>query len=327
MERTDHQHHRTLSQIQDLIQSEDDFLITSHIHPDGDSIASVLVLASILKQSGKRYQILLDDYVPKKFDFLSGVDEVLCVDDASLSYIPRVLIILDSSNLERIGRVQKVVPKNIPVINIDHHLSNESFGTLNLVNSEESSTVEIVYDLYTSMDIPFSAEVASCIYTGILCDTGRFLFPNTTSRSLAICSEMIEYGASPDTIADKLYFRMSHDTIRALASALSTLEFYFNGTVSCIYLANGAFTGSDKVDTEGFVDFLLAIDKTEVEFLMVEKEPNLFRISFRSKNKVDVNEVAKHFGGGGHTRASGCTLNGTVGDVKQKILDVLEDYL
>jgi len=316
-----------LSKIQDFIQSEDDFLITSHIHPDGDSIASVLVFGSILKQLGKRYQILLDDRVPRKFDFLSGIDEVSCIDDASLSFSPRVLITLDSSNLERIGRVQAVIPGNIPVINIDHHLSNETFGTLNLVNAEESSTVEIVYDLYSSMNLPFSADVATYIYTGILCDTGRFLFPNTTSRSLAICSEMIEYGASPDTIADKLYFRMSRDTVHALASALSTLEFHFDGVVSCIYLANGAYSGSDRIDTEGFVDFLLAIDQTEVEFLMVEKEPNLFRISFRSKNKVDVNEVAKHFGGGGHTRASGCTLSGTVGDVKQKILDVLEGYL
>jgi phosphoesterase RecJ-like protein len=327
MENTDQQHHRAVTQIQRLIQRENDFLISSHVNPDGDSIASILVFTSILRHMGKSYRILLDDDVPEKLDFMAGIGEIQRYDGSLPSLNPRVLIVLDSSNLERIGRVAEIVTDGVEIINIDHHPSNEGFGSHNLVLGKESSTVEIVYDLFTAMNVPLSPDIAALVYTGILCDTGRFLFPNTTSRSLEICSEMVKHGASPDIIAKKLYFRMSHETAKALSAALSTLEFHFDGTVSCIHLSNGAVSSINDIDTEGFVDYLLAIDGTEVEFLMVEKEPGLFRISFRSKSRVDVNDVAKNFGGGGHTRASGCTLQGTVGEVKEKILNVLKAYL
>lgn len=302
-------------------------MISSHVNPDGDSIASILVFTAILRHLGKSYRILLDDDIPGKLDFLAGIDEIQRYDESLPSLCPRVLIVLDSSNLERIGRVAEILTDGVEIVNIDHHPSNEGFGKHNLVLGKESSTVEIVYDLFTAMNIPLSPGIAALVYTGILCDTGRFLFPNTTSRSLEICSEMVKHGASPDIIAKKLYFRMSHETAKALSAALSTLEFHFDGIVSCIHLSNGAVSSINDIDTEGFVDYLLAIDGTEVEFLMVEKEPCQFRISFRSKSRVDVNEVAKHFGGGGHTRASGCTVEGTVSEVKGKILKVLKAFL
>ena len=327
MENMEYSDQRTLLQIQELILRENDFLVTSHVHPDGDSLASILAFTSILKYHGKRYTILLDDDVPRKFDFLAGIDEITRFDCTPLPSPPNVLIFLDSSNIERTGEIQSLVKKKATIIDIDHHPSNERFGTFNLIRDNESSTVEIVYDLISSMRIPITPDIASYIYTGILCDTGRFLFPNTTARSLAICAEMVKKGASPDHIAKKLYLRMSHGTVLALASALSTLEFHFNGVVSCIYLSNGLISKGEEIDTEGFVDYLLAIDETEVEFLMVEKEPNLFRVSFRSKSYVNVNEVAKKFGGGGHMRASGCTLKGSVDLVKNQILDVLKDHL
>jgi phosphoesterase RecJ-like protein len=327
MESKDNRHHRSLSQIQEFIQRNDDFLITTHINPDGDCIASVLVFASILKHLGKSYTILIDDSIPKKFNFLSGIEEILRFDRQSHRLRPMVLVVLDSSDFERIGNVCEIISSETFIINIDHHPSNQGFGSINVVDAEESSAVEIVYALFTYCNIPVTPEIATLVYTGIMCDTGRFLFPNTTSRSLRVCSEMVRMGASPDHIAEKIYYKSSQNTILALSLALSTLEFYFDGSVTCIHLSNGILSSSDDVDTEGFVDYLLAIEGTEVEFFMLEKKPNCFRVSFRSKRYIDVNKIAQTFGGGGHTRASGCTIEGSVEEVKKKILDVLKVYL
>jgi len=325
MENSKIKNHRILPQIKELIEREDDFVITSHVHPDGDSITSMLAFASVLDYFGKSTYIVLDDHLPKKFDFLKGIHRIHHINEKKPS-THEVLVILDSSNLERTGSVREIIDKNTRIINIDHHLSNENFGSLNFIRSKESSTVEIVYDLISYLKVPITPDIATFIYTGILCDTGRFLFPNTTARSLAICAEMVKKGASSDYIAGKLYCRMSHETIFALTAALSTLEFHFNSVVSCIHLSNGMISEWGKIDTEGFVDYLLAIDNTEVEFLMIEKKTNVFRVSLRSKNYVDVNEIAKKFGGGGHTRAAGCTLEGSAHQVKDKILGALEKY-
>lgn len=318
---------KDLSEIRECIQKTNNFFITTHIHPDGDSIASVLLFASLLKHLGKRYVILLDDDVPYKFDFLPGVEEIKHYRKFPNNFIPQVLVVLDSSDIERIGSVGRVISDEIVVLNVDHHPSNRAFGDVNAIDSEESSTAEIVHALLTLCQVPVSPEIATLVYTGIVCDTGRFLFPNTNLRSLRVCTQMIGYGALPSWIAQKLYCRSSKTTIRALASALSTLEFHFNGTVSCIHLSNGILASNNEVDTEGFVDYLLAVEDTEVEFFMCEKEPNVFRVSFRSKELVDVNAVAQTLGGGGHARASGCTMEGTVDEVKNKILHVLKDYV
>jgi len=327
MESQTHTHRRVLLQIKKCIQKSDDFLITTHINPDGDCISSVLVFAFLLKKIGKKYRILIDDDIPKKFQFLPGVKEILRFGEQHEDFQAKTIVVLDTSHLERIGNIREAIPQDAVIINMDHHTSNQNFGFSNAVDEKESSTVEVVYELFRLFKISISPEVATLVYTGIICDTGRFLFPNTTHRSLSICSDMIKKGASLDDIAENLYYRTSQKTIRALATALSTIEFHFNGAVSCIHLSNGMLESNEKVETEGFVDHLMTIEGTEVEFIMVEKEPNLFRVSFRSKRYIDVNEIAKHFGGGGHTRAAGCSIRGSVEEVRDKILHVLKSHL
>jgi len=327
MENKDCRHRRILSEVHECVQKENDFLITTHINPDGDSVASILVFASILRHLEKTYLVVLDDNVPNKFDFLPRIDEIIHFKEQAYPLQPKVLVVLDSSDLERIGKVREIITSDVRIINIDHHTSNQEFGNINVVAEEESSTVEIVYALLSLWEIPMSKEIATFVYTGIMCDTGRFRFPNTTHRSLMICSEMVRMGASPDRIAKNLYCRMSQETIRALAAALSTIEFHLSGAVCCIHLPYSAFPMIDRMDTEGFVDYVTAVEGTEVGFFMLEKKPNLFRISFRSKSCVDVNEVAQTFGGGGHTRASGCTIEGRVDQVRARVLDVLRGYM
>ncbi len=321
------QKNQIIFDIREFIQKENDFLITTHVNPDGDSLASVLAFAFLLDHFKKDYCILLNDIIPQKFDFLPGIHQIIQLNKHQFDRRFKNIIVLDSSDLERIGAVQEILLPETTIINIDHHLSNSQFGQLNFIDQKESSTAEIVYSIYALLGIPITPDIATLFYIGILCDTGRFLFPNTTYRSLLICAEMAKKGALPGYLAEQIYCKTSPQTIRALSSALSTIEFHFDGAVSSIYLANGIFKTHEEIDTEGFVDYLLAIDGTEVEFFMIEFEPGAFRVSFRSKSNVDVNKVAEEFGGGGHTRASGCVIRGTISEVKRQILGVLETYI
>lgn len=317
-------HQSKFSEIKTLLEKEDDFLITTHINPDGDCITSVLTMGRILQVLGKKYIIVLSDPVPKKFKFLPDVETIKHFDTVECSLKKKVAIVLDASNKERFGNVMDCVDSCNLIVNIDHHPSNTFFGTLNLVDPEESSSVEIVYHLIKYWGLDISPEMATMIYTGVMCDTGRFLFPNTTYRSMIICSEMIQKGASPELIGDQLYFRKSFATMKALGDALSTLELHFDGRLACVELACHCINSDEPLDTEGFVDYLMMVDGTEVVFLMLEKEPGEIKISLRAKNYVNVNDVAANFGGGGHARAAGCVIKGTFSDAKNKLLKAIE---
>jgi bifunctional oligoribonuclease and PAP phosphatase NrnA len=320
-------HAEAVKSILSFLIEYDDVLITTHVKPDGDSISSVLCLACLLDHLGKRYQIVLDDAVPSKFDFLPGIESIHRLNGFTIPFSPRAVAVLDAAGLDRIGRVAEIIPAGAGIVNIDHHPGNGSFGAFNLVDETESSTVEIVCELLKESRMVFSPDLAFLVYTGVMCDTGRFLFPNTTDRSLELCAEMVRLGADPVRIALHLYYQKNPDTIRAMGRALSTLELHFDGRVSSIVLDNVYCQGGEIVDTEGFIDYPLMIEGTEVIFFMLEQEPGLFRVSFRSKHQVDVNAVAQTFGGGGHTRASGCRIKGTASEVKQNILKVIESHL
>lgn len=326
MEYKKKKHQKILSQIQSCIEKGDHFLITTHKRVDGDAIASTLIFADLLERLGKKHWILIDDQIPHKFEFVNRIDKIIPYDKLG-TIDPQILVILDASNLDRIGRVRKFITSGSTVINMDHHPGNEKFGTYNLVDTEESSTVELVYYLYSCFDIPFNKDTATTIFMGIMSDTGRFRFPNTTYRSFMVCAEMVKLGVSPCDVAEQLYYNHTPETQLALAAALSSLEFHYDGTVSCMHLQNSRMGSNNLVDTEGFVDYLLQIKGTKVEFFMLEEKKDSFRVSFRSKCEVDVNEVAKQFGGGGHKRASGCYVQGKLPDVKKKILDVIKGYM
>lgn len=327
MDQINKQNQCKLSDIRDCIEENQYFLLTSHVKPDGDGLSSLLVFARILEHFGKTYQIFVDDPIPDKFDFISEMRGIQTFDAHTYQFKPDVVVCLDASGLDRIGNVAQVIPQGAKIINIDHHPSNTGFGDLNCVNDQLSGTVELVYQLFDFCQVPMSADVATMVYTGVMCDTGRFLFPNTTHESLGLCSQMIQEGASPDQIAENIYYRKTPETVYAMANALSNMQMHFDGTVSSIHLCNGHYAPKDKIDTEGFIDHLMMIDSSEVSFFILENEPGSYRVSLRSKNYVDVNLVAQAFGGGGHKRAAGCTMSGTVEDIRNRILDVLEKQM
>ncbi len=313
--------------IKDCVDRHTRFLVTSHINPDGDAVASTLIVGELLNTLDKEYRIVIADDVPRKFDFLPGIDSIQNTDSIDTEFSPEVVFVVDASTLGRLGQTITLIPSDAKIINIDHHTSNEDFGIFNVIDSRRSSTAELVYEVFSWWHLEISPRLAMQVYTGIICDTGRFLFPNTNRESLALSAEMVEKGASPSLVAQKLYQRNSQETVQALGAALSTLEFYYDGAVACIHLENGSADSAGEVDTEGFVDFLLSIDMTEVQFFLIEKKPSMYRISFRSKQYVDVNKIAQRFGGGGHVRAAGCYISGELRDIKKQILDAIGEVV
>ncbi|MCK5146018.1 DHH family phosphoesterase [bacterium] len=313
-------------QIADLINKHQNFWVTTHIHPDGDGLASMLLMKLLLEQHSKNVIAIVDDHIPRKFDFFHSFHEIITdVADGRLGQ-PDIVFALDASNISRLGDIEKIIPKSATLINIDHHVSNDYFGDINLVVGEASSAAEVTWQVLEYCNVKMNSNVATLVYSGIICDTGRFTFPNTSARALDICSKMVSEGASSADIADKIYFRSSQSTILGLVESLSTLQFHYQGKVASMVLSNDFMCKHDHIDTEGFVDNLLAVDGTEVEFFMKEHNKDCFRVSFRSKNHVDVNEVAKIFGGGGHRRAAGATICGDAQTVKLKIVDALETF-
>jgi len=323
------QENNTYSEVLTYIKNADNFLITTHINPDGDAITSVLLFAVILDHLDKKFRIVINDPVPHKFDFLSYVENIEYF-SSKQSYDYNTLVVLDASDLDRIGRLKETIknPGDIGVINIDHHTSNLYFGTVNLIEPDKSSTVEIVYNIFSDFGIRLTKDTATYIYTGIICDTGRFLFPNTNSNSFQVAAQMIKAGAEPHEIGRNVYYRVSPDSMHLLSKALATLDFHFNDKVSSMYLTLNSYSNNNnKIDTEGFVDYLMTIDRTEVQLFFQEIEKNTFKLSLRSRSYVDVNAVAKKFNGGGHLRASGCHIKGNINDVKKKVLDALKNYI
>lgn len=314
-------------EIRDCIKKGDDFLITTHINPDGDSISSILLLSIILDHLDKNYIIVIDKPLPEKFNFLPFIENISIYNDIAEGFTCENFVALDASDLNRLGRLKGIAEKSKNVINIDHHPSNVLYGDINLVESDKSSAVEIVYKLFQLFNIPLSKEIAIIVYTGIMCDTGRFLFPNTNYNSLKISAEMVKAGAQPNYIGKKIYYRISKETMFTLSNALSTLEFNFENKVSSIYLLNNDLYNNENLDTEGFVDYLMKIDGTEVQIFLHEVKADLFKVSFRSNSYIDVNKVAGYFNGGGHLRASGCYISGNIQNVKNRILKVIEEYI
>jgi len=312
-----------LDRIKTIVQCEDRFLITTHIHPDGDSLASVLVFSRLFDFFKKSFRIYLDDAVPKKYDFLPGTEMIERFDEKETCLDGfEYLIVLDSSGLDRIGRIPNRLPKSIRIVNIDHHPANGLFGALNYVDAEASSTAEIVYDLYRRSGAPLTREVAELVYAGIVSDTGCFRFGNTNAHSLETGAEMVRAGAVPKEIVHFIYERNSAHTLQALGRALTRVRFFLDGRVVGMSLTYDETRLFSEADTEGFVNYLLLVDGPETQFFMNEITPGCHRVSLRSRT-MDVNRIAHEFGGGGHAAAAGCYIEGDGEEAQDLLLQSL----
>ena len=314
-------------QIIDVINKSSKIAVTSHMQPDGDNIGSSLALCLALQKLGKKAVFVIDDNIPEIFRFLKGARAV----EKPSSYAELdfdLIIALDCGDLERLGKVAQLVGKT-KLVNIDHHISNTKFGEINLVEENASATAEIVYKLIKTMGIFIDKDIADCIYTGIVTDTGMFQYSNTSEETHSIAAELIIAGVSPSDIFNKVYQNSPKEKVLLLGEALRSLEFFNNDMVSCISISKAQVDNiaEEDIDTEGIVNLGRDIFGVEVAIFLKQKEQNIVKVSLRSKSYINVAIIAKDFGGGGHIRAAGCTIIGNMESAKQQILLAIQKQI
>jgi phosphoesterase RecJ-like protein len=304
----------TLEMAGKLLQEAHKIVLCSHIDPDGDTLGSTLALFHALKSIGKEVIITVDDSIPFTLSFIPGIKEYRHF-QADEHVDADLLVILDSSSADRAGNVLKVVHAK-HILNIDHHKTNTRFAEYLYVDAKAAATAEIIYELLQKMQIPLTKEMAYCIFTGLSTDTGSFKYSNTTATTMRIAAKLLEMGVDPSVISDNIELK-KRSTVTMLSKVLQTLTFVHDGQVAYIEIKNDIY---DKdVETDSFISFPRYIEGVCVAILFKGVEPNLTRVSMRSKT-IDVSKIALSFGGGGHQKAAGCSVNANLEEAKKQIL-------
>lgn len=299
-----------------FIQEEDDFLLTSHVNSDGDAIGACLAMTRMLDGLDKKATVVLQDVPEEPYEFLDGFSTITPVDSIPVAVAP-CAVVLDCPGLDRIGRVQDCLDGQTRILNIDHHGGNAHFGAVNLVSEDVCSTSELLYHLAIAMGVPIDPALAEQLYTGILFDTGGFRYSLTTPTSMEAAADLVRCGARLDFVADRIYNNNSLASIKLIGRAIDSLELSTGGRVAFLYLSADDMR---RGDPEAAVNYGLRIKGVEVSLLLKEEVPQRYRVSLRSRERIDVRAVATRFGGGGHTRAAGCSIEGTVESAKAALL-------
>lgn len=317
-----------LGKICKLIEESNSFMLTTHINPEGDAIGSELALALVLKEMGKDVFVLNQDPVPYFLRFLPGV---YMVQNRLPSRIFDVGILLDCGSPERTGSIGEHLSLCRKIVSIDHHATQSGFGDLRYVDTGASSTGELVYRLIRSLEKEIDTKVATLLWVAIATDTGSFRYSNTTSSSLEVAAKLVEHGASPSAVSENLYENDPPKRLLLLSRVLSTLEVLDDGRVASITIS--------KVDMEkfkatadfleGFINYPRSLHKVMVAVSFREESERHFKVSLRSKGSADVAKVAAFFNGGGHIKAAGFRLEGSLKKVKKdvyaKIYEMLDE--
>ena len=312
------------NEIENEVEKADKILLSSHLSPDGDNLGSLIGLGLSLEKMGKEVTLLQLDEIPKYLKFLKGLDKMTDKIPDNID----LYITVDCANKERLGDVEILFnDPTIKIINIDHHKSNEYYGDINLVIGDYSSTCEIVYELIKHGKFPLPTSSMDSLYTGICTDTGRFLYPAATDSTLKAASELIECGADKRRIMYYLYENESIESKRLKIEILSKSEFYFDNklVLSSVTLKQASDYNSTISEVDEVVNEYKNVGGVELSVLIKEKIQNEFKMSLRSKTYHDVSKFAADFGGGGHTFAAGCSIKGSLIEVKNKLLERFEE--
>ncbi len=297
------------------------FLVVSHLNPEGDAIASTLAMGMALEKMGKKVEMFNGDLVPENFRFLPGADRIRRRLPVGLDV--EVAVLVDCGELERAGDkvINLIREQNALIVNIDHHVTNDQFGDFNCVNSEACAAGEIIYTIIERLGVTFTPEIAQCLYTAILTDTGSFRYSSVTPKAFRIAAKMVELGAQPWEISSMVYENFPPQRLYLIQQALATLEVSRDRKLASITITRNIIkkVRASKSHTDGLINYPRSIAGVEVSMVFRETGRNRYKVSFRSKGALDVARIAVRFGGGGHKRAAGCSLDGSLTEVKKKI--------
>jgi phosphoesterase RecJ-like protein len=309
------------SEMTKLIDRHRSVLVTGHVDPDGDCIGSMFAVALVLEEMGKKVVCYAPGEVSELFLRLPGASMLKDREEAS-DFSHDLVIAVDCPNTARTEHFARPC-ENEDVINIDHHPANEMFGCVNVVDETAAATTVMVYRFLRSQAperiIP---DVADCLYLGLLMDTGGFRFQNVDSEVFQVASELIGLGARAYELAHEYIYVKKFSTLRLLGLVLDSLRLHLDGRAATMEVTSEMLerTGTTLRDSEGFVDYGAALDDVELVALFRETAPGEIRVSLRSRNHHDVSALAERFGGGGHVRAAGLTLETDLESARETIV-------
>lgn len=316
-----------LHEIIEQIRQNQLFLITAHVRLDGDALGSELALYHLLRSLGKDVVIYNQDRIPENYRFLPGSKEIVNTFDDPDRY--DAAFVLDCSEMERVGEKAGEIAKVTRLLNIDHHISNEGFCHFSYIDPTASSTGELLYRLTTAMSVEISREMATNLYAAILTDSGGFRYSSTTKETLIAAGNLVGFGADPQWISEHIYESNPLVKMQLLGKALQTMRFDLDGRVGSmvVYQEDLHALGAKLEHTENFVDVPRTIQGVDVALFYSEMNDGLFKLSLRSKDRVNVEQVARVFGGGGHMNAAACRIEGDFAAVHQRVLDAVRSVL
>ncbi len=320
---------RVLEAIRREIQQHQNFMLTTHVNPDGDGLGSEVALARYLRSAAagkKTVHILNSSPTPPNYAFLDPHREIEVFDERRHRDIvqeAQVIFILDISDWERLRELGKAVRASaIRKICVDHHPAAEPFGHIDVIHPPASSTGELIYEMLQAFGAAVDSKTAEALYTALLTDTGSFRFSNTTARAHEIAAHLLEAGAVSQTIYQRIYESQSRERVRLFAKALDKLTFDAEGRLAWMVIPQTMLreTGAQPRDTEGFADYPRSIEGVEVSLVFMETENGRVKVSFRSKAPYVINGLANRFGGGGHPYAAGALMDGPLSEAVTAVL-------
>src|ERR1022692_2702714 len=296
------------------------FVVTSHARPDGDAIGSALACGQILRVMGNEAEVVMHDGVPRIYQNLPFADRVITADSIPANFLGSAFILLECDSTRRtlLDGLDDCF-----LINIDHHASGRNFAHINWIDSSVMATAELIYRLARLACVPIDRDIATCLYTALMTDTGSFMFEGTNEHTFTVARDLVLAGADPAHCARPIYFGHSTAKMRLLGAALSNL--HREGPLAWIWVTSEQMErlGAKEEDCEGLVNYALSMGDVQVAIFFRELPDKRYRISLRSKGEVNVSSVAEHFGGGGHKCASGCSIDGPLAVAVSHIVDRL----
>ncbi len=301
------------------LKEENVFYLISHMLPDGDSIGSLLAMGEGLRRVGKEVTLFTPGHIPRKYSFLNGsemVENEVLFDDPAIP-----VVVLDSSDPDRLGIFKDAVMNSKEIFNIDHHVTNQCFGTLNLIDSSAAATGEIVYHILKELQVPFNESIAESLYVAISTDTGSFKYDNTSPNTHRVIAALLEQGISPGSISHMIFDERPLSFYILLKEAIASLEMYEGRSLAVMTLSKDIKdrSGATSDDLEGIVNYTRNIEGIELGILFYVDSDSDVKVGFRSKS-LDVSVLAGNLNGGGHIRAAGARIKGDFETVKDKVI-------
>jgi bifunctional oligoribonuclease and PAP phosphatase NrnA len=317
-----------LAAIATAVRQAPEWLIVTHERPDGDALGSALAVGHILSALGKPWTFVVAEEVPDRFRFLPKYDQIRQLSEVVDLVYPYVIAV-DCADEFRFVGVSSVVRDDAMILNIDHHQTNPRFGRIAYVDDHAAATCELIFHLARALDVPLDTNLATCLYTGILTDTGGFSYPNTTREIHQIAAELLASGVQPYDVAEPALEARTRSQMQLFQMALRDMVISDDGRYAMIWVTQEMLSDLHATDddAEGLVAFARSVDTVEIGVLLRERADGTVKVSLRSKRQIDVAEIAQHFGGGGHARAAGCVVDGPMADARLLMEGVVKQVL